>query len=112
MGGVISPITVSANWGSDTGAQPVTSAIRTLTVPAGNPGNIQFTRSPNAGFFDYKKNGGGAVGITHGDTISVANGDTLQFIYTSASPPENDTLTVTDVATATAVGTYAADATS
>lgn len=99
------PITVGANWGSSSGSAPITSSAQTLTVPAGNPGTIQFAVSGTSSFY-YKKNAGSFTAITDGATLSVANGDTLQFRFDALSSFGD--LSVTDYTTGAAVGTWSA----
>lgn len=83
--GSIEPITASADWGSDLGVSPLSSATRTLTVPSGNPGTIRFEIILNEGTLEYKKNAAAFASVTDGGTLSVANGDSIQFRYTGSS---------------------------
>lgn len=82
--GSILPITTTS-WGLSFGASPLSSASRTLTVPSGNPGTIRFTIITNDGTLEYKKNAAAFATVTDGGTVSVANGDTIQFRYTGTS---------------------------
>ena len=95
-------ITVSADWGSNTGASPIASATRTLTVPSGSSGVIKFGLT-NSG--KYSKNAGAFTNIVDNATLSVANGDTLQFNFTSAAS-DSTTVTVTDNAFGDLIGSW------
>jgi hypothetical protein len=105
--GRILPITVSADWGSDLGASPLSSASRTLTVPSGNPGTIRFEIILNEGTLEYKKNAAAFAAVTDGATLSVANSDTIQFRYTGSSATGAN-VEVYDHTTGTLVGSWSA----
>lgn len=90
----VSPITAT-NWGTNNGASPQTSATRSLTVPAGNPGNIRLDSTSSA-TTQYSKNAGTFTTFTSGQTLTVANGDTLAF---KASGAAFDTASITVVDT-------------
>jgi hypothetical protein len=98
----VNPITASVNWGSNSAGfpGPATSAARTLTVPAGNPGSITITAS-NA-TTSYSKNGGGFTNFTS-TTVAFANGDTLTFRFDLPSGGIT-TVTVTDATTGSSIG--------
>lgn len=104
------PITVSANWGADSGAVPstITSATRTLTVPGGNPGSLDLAfANITGGTFQYSKNGGAFTTFSNGADVTFANGDTLAFRVTSPSVPGGGGgITVTDNLRGTTVGTW------
>jgi len=94
--GKVQPITVDVNWGISSGISTTrTSATRTLTVPAGNPGVIRFSLSGSSGDFYYQKNGGSFTLFAHNSTLSVANGDTLALRFVGTSPSEGE-ITVYD----------------
>jgi len=104
LGRVYTPITVSSNWGSTSNAAPaaVTSPTRTLTVPAGNPGNLLFTAGPGA---EYSKNGGAYASVTSGSGNPWANGDTLTFRFPSPTLAGTDvTIDVEDATAGDPVG--------
>lgn len=99
-------ITVSANWGTTGPAgAPITSIAPTLTVPAGNPGTIKFSISGTSSF-EYKKGAGAFTTVTDGGTLSVSNGDSLQFRFNAAG--DFGILSVTDNTTGQLVGTWSA----
>lgn len=83
--GTVSPITASANWGIDSGASPLSSAARTLTVPSGNPGSVRFNVVSNDATLEYKLNAGAFTTVTDEGTISVSDAATLQFRFTGLS---------------------------
>ena len=104
-----SPITVSADWGVIAGASPQTSASRTVTVPAGNPGvlRIAYTLTEPTPVPSYSINGGSFVSITDGLTITVANGDGVRFRISGGVTSQLD-FNVFDNTTSTLVGTFSA----
>ena len=100
-----SPITIPTNWGTQGGgASPQTSTAKTLTVPAGNPGNVllHYTVAPT-GTGQYIKNGGAPVTFTVDTVVNFANTDTLAFKLTGAGDIMN--VTVTDNTTSAVIGT-------
>lgn len=102
----LSPITVNTNWGISSGVSTTrTSATRTLTVPAGNPGVIRFSLSGDSGDFYYQKNGGSFTLFVHNSTLSVANGDTLALRFVGTSPSEGE-ITVYDNTLSTLIGDF------
>ena len=99
----VAPITLSSNWIDVSGASPQTTATRTLTVPAGNPGQIRFNVSATiAGVTRYSKNGGAFTNFVDSDTLSVADTDTLALRLVGAGTDAS--ITVTDTATGASVG--------
>lgn len=103
--GAIRPITVSSNWGFDSGTSPRPSADRTLTVPGGNPGTLTFAVTLTGTLSQYRKNSGSYVSLVDGDISGWANGDTLGFRLFGTLGDEM-TVTVTDTATGTVVGDW------
>jgi hypothetical protein len=99
------PITVSADWGVESGASPLVSAARTLTVPAGNPGQLLFTLIFNDATLEYSINGGAYASVTGGETPTVTNGQTLRFRLTGASL-DGANVEVYDNTTDTLVGSW------
>lgn len=98
-------ITVPSNWGSSGPAgAPLLSAVKTVTVPAGNPGNVRFHLSVlPAGNMQYIKNGGANNNISTSDTVAnFANGDTIQFRLPNAT--DTATVVVTDDSLSTSIG--------
>lgn len=89
--GVVQAITVDADWGVDGPFPPpgtCESAVRTLTVPAGNPGLINFSfLSFTGGSLRYSINGGAFVPVGL-SAVAVANGDTLQFQESNFTNPD------------------------
>jgi len=105
IGGRPLPITIPSNWGAVTSATPVNTATKTLTVPSGNPGNVRFNLTLfTGGTPRYVKNGGAAVGITDGDVVNFANGDTLLLRLAFGVSGDTATITATDVASGSVVG--------
>lgn len=101
---VVSSITASANWGSTSGAAPgaVTSAARTLTVPAGNPGKVLLTPSAGAA---YSINGGAYTNFAIATIITVTNGQTLTLRFPAATLAGTDvTIDVDDSTTGATIG--------
>ena len=108
-GAAISPVTVSANWGSSSNHVPgtVTSFARTCTVPGGNPGSIKLGLSGDYdGTPQYQINAGSWTTFSNGTDITVANGNTLGFRCASMATPTTMDVAVTDNTTASAVGTW------
>lgn len=103
--GKLKPITVSSDWGVNSGASPQASASRTITVPAGNPGNIKFTSVSTDGTFEYRKNAGAYATVTEGLTVSVATSDTVNFRLTGTSG-NGANVTVIDNTVGNTVGTW------
>lgn len=81
----VSKITVSSDWGLGSGASPVVSANRTLTVPAGNPGVVRFNIVSNDATLEYSYNGGGYTTVTDEGTLSVVDTSTLRFRLTGST---------------------------
>lgn len=114
IGKVAGPITVSSNWGTNTVAYPLgpVSAARTLTVPAGNPGNLLLNFiDGGTGLPKYSKNGGTAAPFADGTPLTVANGDTLAFTYTPLVGTDTANITVTDTLKSVTVGTWTGNVT-
>ena len=99
------PVRASSDWGTTSGASPHSSPSRTLTVPGGNPGNLRLNVAGAGSAIEYKKNAGAFTGFVDGATITVANGDTLQFRLTGSSS-DNMIVTVTDTTKSVTVGTW------
>lgn len=73
------PITIPSNWGVVVGNNPA-AANKTLTVPAGNNGNIRFVLGAvDSGVVQYRKNSGTYTTFSDGEVVNFANGDTLNF---------------------------------
>lgn len=91
MGTKPGPITVPSNWGVEgPSASPITSTAKTLTVPAGNSGDIRMhIFVAPSGTIEYIKNGGAATTITQDLIVNFANGDTLADKLTGASDLSN-----------------------
>lgn len=103
--GHVNPITVNADWGSSNGTSPQTSAVRVLTVPAGNPGVIKWTSVATSGSFEYRKNGGAYAAVVDNATVSVASSDTIQFRLTGAAF-DTASINVLDNTTNTSIGSW------
>jgi hypothetical protein len=105
LGSGISPITIPTNWGtSGPSATPITSATKTLTVPAGNPGNVllHLVTAPS-GTIGYSKNAAAFTSFTVDTVVNFADTDTLAFRLTGAG--DFVSLTVTDNTVLVSVGT-------
>jgi hypothetical protein len=110
MGNSMRPVTVNANWGSDSTNSPatsVTSATRTISAGPGG-GTIRFDGVSTSGAsLTYSKNGAGAVAITEDLTVAVVNGDTFAFTFTGGAPAAAS-FTVLDNLYGTSVGNWTA----
>ena len=69
---------------SGLGASPF-SVSRTVTVPAGNTGQLRFDSVSADATFEYKIGAGAYTTVTGGATITVTNGATLEFRVTGGS---------------------------
>jgi hypothetical protein len=103
-------MSLSAGFDSPSGASPQTTATRTITVPAGNPGSLRIAVTVTASAtVEYSLNGAAGVAITitselRGNAIvSVANGDTLAI--TGSAGPDSITLDVRDQTTNASMST-------
>lgn len=105
--GMVAPITVSADWSSDLGASPLTSATRTFTVPAGNPGVIRFNVVSNDATLDRSYNSGAYATVTDEGTLSISNSSTLNFRFTGAST-DGANVEVYDNTTGDLIGSWTA----
>lgn len=78
---LVTSMTLSSDFDSPTGGAPQTTATRTLTVAAGNPGRliVTLTQTGTAGTPTYSLNAGPNTSVSDGDEISVADTDTLSF---------------------------------
>lgn len=86
------------------GTSPRSTATRTVTVPAGNPGILRFDSVAfDTTTFQYSKNSGTLTNVTNGDTITLANGDTLSFRATG-SAGNNAACSLFDVAASQTIG--------
>lgn len=77
------PMTFSGLY-SGLGASPF-SVSRTVTVPAGNSGQLRFDSVSADATFQYKIGAGSYTTVTGGSIITVTNGATLEFRVTGAS---------------------------
>lgn len=77
------PCYIASNWDSPTGAQPQTTASRTIVVPGGNGGVLRWDIiGATGGTLQYQKNSDAYATVTDGATVTFANGDTLNFKLT------------------------------
>lgn len=110
--GSVKPITVNTDWGVVSVVVPgtATSATRTLTKPATNPGNIRLdlVDGGTGGTKQYSKNAGAWTTYTNGTTLTVANGDTLAFRDSGMTTANTSTVTVVDTTKNTTVGSFSA----
>lgn len=105
--GLPGSITVSANWGLNSAANPgpVTSATRSLTVPSGNPGDVTFTPAGSIAV-KYSKNGGAFTTISGVTNVNFASGDSLAFQSATGAALDSATVVVTDATTLALVGSW------
>lgn len=107
--GRISACTISGTLDA-TGAGPtITSSTRTITVPAGNSGELQFANQVETGTvaFEYQKNGGAwTTAEPTGTSVTFANSDTLAVRITGAGAGEQIAFDLKDVTTGTTIGSY------
>lgn len=101
---IISDITSSGNYnGSAADPGPITIN-QTITVPAGNPGEIRINKS-GAGTSEYKNGGGAWASLPAGDTdITMTTGAVLG-IRTSGAIFDTATFAITDRTTNVSITT-------
>ena len=103
-------ITFDGGFDATATAGTATSATRTITVPAGNSGQVQFSNFVDVGFvttIEYSKNGGAFTAFFEDDTVTFANGDTLAIRTTGNGAGESRQFDMLDVTKASAlIGTY------
>lgn len=101
-----SSITISADWGLVVGGALISSADRTVTVPGGNPGNLQLSFYINTGAptIQYKKNAA-YTNLTTPATVNFATSDTLGF-RAACSSGDSGGVEVTDSTTGALVGGF------
>lgn len=91
-----------------TGTCSSTSATKTLTVPAGNPGSIIFSIA-NGHTCQYSKNGGAFTTFTNGGTATFANGDSIAIKITGLlCGGDDDTVVLNDNTTSAYIGAFTA----
>lgn len=99
----ISPMSLSGSLSATNSGGTVTSATRTVTVPAGNSGIFTFANYADNGVVtttQYSRNGGAFTTITDGaDTVAFSNSDTIAVRTNSVGPGEGRTINVIDKTT-------------
>lgn len=100
--GLSSPITASANWGTQSGAATQTSPSRTLTVPGGNSGKVDFVVAGSGGTPDYKQAAGAFTTCPNGTQVTFTTGQALQFRETAGASDAE--ISVIDHDTGTLIG--------
>lgn len=107
-GARIGPVTASSNWGIDIGDVTNGSGTitRTLTVPSGNPGSLNFAIAGIGVVIKYQKNGGAATTVTDGLDVTFANSDTLAFLVEAGGGTGSMVVTVTDNFDGSTVGSW------
>lgn len=106
---VPAPISVSGSFDATATAGQATSSTRTITVPAGNSGQIQFDSFVDVGTIlsiQYSKNGGAFTAFAENDIIAFANGDTLAIRTTGNGAGESRVFRMLDVTRSATIGTY------
>jgi hypothetical protein len=86
-----------------------TSTTRTVTVPAGNSGDIRFEDYVDVGTItssETSQNGAGYAFAGDPTTITFANNDTIAFRCNGNGAGESRTFTLIDVDTGNIIGTY------
>ena len=74
---------------SGLGASPFEIS-RTVTVPAGNTGQLRFDSVSASGTFEYKIGAGSYATVTGGTIITCSNGATLYFKVTGGSATDGN----------------------
>ncbi len=106
---VPSPIQFDGGFDATASSGTATSSTRTITVPAGNSGQVQFDSFVDVGTIlsiQYSKNGGAFTAFVENDIITFANGDTLAIRTTGNGAGESRTFRLFDVTRGVAIGTY------
>jgi hypothetical protein len=83
-GSSVASITASStdnDWTRTGSALPIVCVARTLTVPAGNVGDVKLNADNGGGTGTpaYSKNGGAFIDFTLGTIVNFADNDTLNF---------------------------------
>lgn len=94
---------VDANWGTNNGTSPQTSATRTFQTKGS--GTLKFGVTGTVGTLQYSKNGGAFTTYVDTDTLAIAPGDTLALKMTGSSG-NNKVTTITDNTYGDTVGTW------
>lgn len=105
----ISSCSISGTLNATAVAGVSTSTTRTITVPAGNSGNIRFENYVDVGVVlsaQTSTNGGAFTGASDPTTITFVNGDTIAFRCNGNNAGESRTFTLIDVTTGNTIGTY------
>lgn len=106
---VPAPISFDGGFDATASSGTATSSTRTITVPAGNSGQVEFGTFIDVGTIlsiQYSKNGGAFTAIVENDILTFANGDTLAIRTTGNGAGESRTFTMRDVTRGAAIGTY------
>lgn len=103
----ISPMSLSGSLSATNSGGTVTSATRTVTVPAGNSGIFTFANYADNGVVtttQYSRNGGAFTTITDGaDTVAFSNGDTIAVRTNSVGVGESRAFNVIDKTSGTTI---------
>lgn len=102
-------ITLSGSLDATAAAGVATSTTRTVSVPAGNSGQITFSTFIDVGTISniqYSKNAGAFTTFVENDVITFADGDTLAIRTNGNGAGESRTFTLTDQTTGRTIGTY------
>ena len=105
----VTACTISGSLSASGAGTTVTSTTRTITVPAGNSGELQFASQLETGAvaFEYQKNGGAwTTAEPDGTSVTFADADTLAVRITGAGSGESIQFDLVDVFTGTTIGSY------
>lgn len=103
-----SAITLAGSLSAEAATATITSTMREVTVPGGNPGVIQFQvlSLGDSGILRCKKNTDAAVFIGDGDQITFANTDDITLIVQNClSPGDGVEVSLFDVAAGSLIQT-------
>lgn len=105
-----SPITVDGDLSASGSTSTVTGTTRTVSVPAGNSGDIRFDALTigNTGSMQYSKNGSAFTSgvITEDLIVNFADSDTVAIRSAGLTSPETDTVVLINNDTGAAIATY------
>lgn len=102
--GAIGPMTLSSGFTSPSGASPQSTNSPTVTVPNSNSGVISLGLNGTPGTVQYSINGAAFVTFINGDTLTMSNGQTLQFKQTGAT--KTAVIVLTDQTVGTTCGSF------
>lgn len=103
---LVTAVTLSSAFDSPSGSAPQTTATRTLTVPAGNPGEIVVTyeQTGTQGALEYSLAGAANAAVPLLPILDAADTDTLDFTVPSGVGVAS--VTLTDRTTGATIGSF------